>query len=307
MSRTAAVITVSDKGFRGERTDTAGPAVVRMLEQAGFQVVRTALVPDEMEDIRRELCLCADELRVALAVTVGGTGFSPRDVTPEATLAAAERQVPGIPEEMRRASMAVTPRGCLSRSAAGIRGRTLMVNLPGSEKAAGENLSAVLGPLGHGVDMLQSEGSADCGERPVREAPPSLDQWLQEAKSAPEAEKVGMYLAHCGVVRATARAQVRRGEASAPVTGMDVTYDPAKVDSAVAAARAMPGICYVRVWLNRGRLQVGEDLMRVLVGGDIRPHVLTALEALVGELKRTCITERELCGPDNGTTSHPPL
>ena len=161
-SRAAAVITVSDKGFRGEREDKSGPALVKMLEAAGYTVTRTAMVPDEDAAIRAELVRCADEERVALVLTTGGTGFSPRDVTPEATLAVVEREVRGIPEAMRWASLQITPRGCLSRAAAGIRGRTLIVNLPGSEKAARENLQAVLPALGHGLDMLHSEGSADC-------------------------------------------------------------------------------------------------------------------------------------------------
>ena len=162
MSYTAAVITVSDKGSRGERVDTSGPAVRTMLEDAGYQVVHTCVIPDEQETIQEELIKCADTLGITLVVTTGGTGFSPRDVTPEATLAVSQRAVPGIPEAMRYESLKVTDRACLSRSAAGIRGRTLIVNLPGSEKAAKENLAAVLKPIGHGLDMLCSQGSADC-------------------------------------------------------------------------------------------------------------------------------------------------
>ena len=162
MNYTAAVITVSDKGSQGERTDTSGPAVRIMLEDAGYQVVHTAIIPDEPEDIRAELIKCCDQMGLSLVVTTGGTGFSPRDVTPEATLSVVERVVPGIPEAMRFESLKYTNRACLSRSAAGIRARTLIVNLPGSEKAAKENLAAVLGPIGHGLDMLYSAGSADC-------------------------------------------------------------------------------------------------------------------------------------------------
>jgi len=158
---TAAVITVSDKGARGERVDTSGPAVREILEKAGFEVVYTAIVPDERADIERELIRCADEKHIALVMTTGGTGFSQRDITPEATLAVVERETRGIPEAMRWASLQITPRGCLSRSAAGIRGKTLIVNLPGSEKAARENLLAVIDPIGHGMDMLFSEGSSD--------------------------------------------------------------------------------------------------------------------------------------------------
>ena len=161
MKYTAAVITVSDKGARGERKDTSGPAVKAMLEEAGFEVVYTNIIPDEKEQIEAELIRCADERKIALVMTTGGTGFSQRDITPEATLAVIERETRGIPEAMRWASLQITPRGCLSRSAAGIRGKTLIVNLPGSEKAAKENLAAVIDPIGHGMDMLFSEGSSD--------------------------------------------------------------------------------------------------------------------------------------------------
>ena len=160
-SYSAAVITVSDKGYRGERVDTSGPAVRKMLEDAGFDVVHTAMLPDERELIRQELIRCADEKKIALVLTTGGTGFSQRDVTPEATLDAVERETRGIPEAMRWASLQITPRGCLSRSAAGIRGKTLIVNLPGSEKAAKENLTAVLDALGHAMEMLCADGSTD--------------------------------------------------------------------------------------------------------------------------------------------------
>ena len=165
-ARTAAVITVSDRGFRGERRDESGPALVAMLAEAGYVVAHTALVPDEAAAIRAELVRCADELRIALVLSTGGTGFSPRDVTPEATLAVLERETRGIPEAMRWASLKITPRACLSRAAAGIRGRCLIVHLPGSVKAAVENLAAVLPALAHGLDMLHSEGSAECAAQP---------------------------------------------------------------------------------------------------------------------------------------------
>ena len=157
----AAVITVSDKGYRGEREDTSGPAVCRMLAEAGFEVVYTSILPDERAQISEELIRCADEKRIPLVLTTGGTGFSQRDITPEATLAVVQRETRGIPEAMRYASLQITPRGCLSRSAAGIRGKTLIVNLPGSEKAARENLAAVIDALGHGLEMLYAEGSTD--------------------------------------------------------------------------------------------------------------------------------------------------
>ena len=162
MAYTAAVITVSDKGARGEREDKSGPALCALALEHGYDVVCTSIIPDEIDQIKAELLRCCDELGVRLVLTTGGTGFSPRDVTPEATMAVVERTTPGIPELMRAESMKITPRGCLSRSAAGIRGRSLIINLPGSPKAAKENLLAVIEPIKHGLDMLASEGSADC-------------------------------------------------------------------------------------------------------------------------------------------------
>lgn len=162
MRYTAAVITVSDKGFQGLREDTSGPNLVKILSDRDFQVQYTAIVPDDADAIKQELCKCADTLGVSLVLTTGGTGFSPRDITPEATLEVVERLTPGIPEAMRAESMRITPKACLSRSVAGIRNRTLMINLPGSKKAAEENILAVIDPVKHGLDMLLGEGSADC-------------------------------------------------------------------------------------------------------------------------------------------------
>ena len=164
MSYTAAVITVSDKGYRGQREDTSGPNLVKILTEKGFEVTYTSMVPDEPEMIKEQLVKCADELKIALVLTTGGTGFSPRDITPEATMVVVERLTPGIPEAMRAESMKITPKGCLSRSAAGIRGRSLIINLPGSKKASAENILAVIDPVAHGLDMLYSEGSADCAK-----------------------------------------------------------------------------------------------------------------------------------------------
>lgn len=296
---TAAVITVSDKGFRGEREDTSGPALCGMLQEQGWQVVYTAMMPDEKDMIRRELISCADEKQAALVLTTGGTGFSPRDVTPEATLSVVERLCPGIPEAMRAESMKITPHGCLSRETAGIRGRTLIINLPGSKKASTENLAAVLKPIRHGVEMLQSAGSADCAapEKPAQKAPekPSMDAWMKEAKAHPDADKVGMYLVHNGVVRATARSKVRQGnETAKPVIGMRFSCDWEKAQTAIEAAKAMEGVYYIRAWVNEGTLQVGDDIMFVLIGADIRPHAVDALQALVGRLKNECVTENEL-------------
>jgi len=164
MAYTAAVITISDKGYRGEREDTSGPALCDLLKEKGFEIAYTSVVPDESEMIQEELIKCSDELGISLVLTTGGTGFSPRDITPEATMAVVERATPGIPEAMRAESMKITPKGCLSRSAAGIRKRTLIINLPGSKKASQENVQAVIGAVIHGLDMLASEGSADCAE-----------------------------------------------------------------------------------------------------------------------------------------------
>mgnify|MGYP005807587517 CR=1 FL=1 len=157
----AAVLTVSDRSSRGERPDGAGPLVRELLEGAGYGVVETAIVPDEQSQIEAALRQWSDHEQVDLIVTTGGTGFSPRDVTPEATLAVCERMAPGIPEAMRYASLQITPRAMLSRAQAGIRRRTLIVNLPGSPKAAKENLEAVLPALSHGLDMLSGH-PADC-------------------------------------------------------------------------------------------------------------------------------------------------
>lgn len=130
------------------------------------------------------------------------------------------------------------------------------------------------------------------------QTPPSMDAWLREAKADPSAAKIGMYLTHNGTVRASAKAKVRQRDESAPdVTGMLFDYDEEKVAAAVAEVYRMPGIYYIKTWLNRGRLQVGDDLMFVLIGGDIRPHVIDAMQALVEQLKSTCVSETELSCP----------
>ena len=159
----AAVLTVSDRSFRGERPDTGGPLVADLLETGGYEVVRQDIVPDEQPEIEAMLKAIADSGEVQLLVTTGGTGFAPRDVTPEATLAVCDRLTPGIPEDMRYASLQITPRAMLSRAQAGIRKGTLIVNLPGSPKAAKENLEAVLPALSHGLEMLSGK-PADCAK-----------------------------------------------------------------------------------------------------------------------------------------------
>lgn len=157
----AAVLTVSDRSARGERPDESGPAAAAMLEAAGYQVVSQSIVPDERAEIEAALTALS-ESGTALIITTGGTGFAPRDVTPEATAAVCQRMVPGIPEAMRLASLAVTPRAMLSRAVAGICDKTLIVNLPGSPKAVRENLQAVLPALRHGLEVLRGE-ITNCG------------------------------------------------------------------------------------------------------------------------------------------------
>lgn len=124
---------------------------------------------------------------------------------------------------------------------------------------------------------------------------PSMDAWLQEAKQHESAPKIGMYLTHNGIVRQSAKAKVRQGaENTLPVTGMRFSYDPEAVDAVIADAYRMEGIYYIRVWLNEGELAVGDDIMYVLIGGDIRPRVVDALQYLVGRIKNECVTETEL-------------
>lgn len=129
----------------------------------------------------------------------------------------------------------------------------------------------------------------------ISKAIPSMDVWLREAKAHKDAHKVGMYLSHNGVVRQSPRALVRQGDGTAmPVTGMFFSYDKAKVEAAIAGTYKLAGIYYIRVWLNEGRLNVGDDIMFVLIGGDIRPHVVDALQYLVGRIKNECVHEEEI-------------
>jgi molybdopterin adenylyltransferase len=156
------ILTISDKGHAGERPDTAGPELGRLLDPACFQVAAYQVVPDDREAIVAQLVAWCDEARLDLILTTGGTGLSPRDVTPEATLSVAERLVPGLPEAMRVASLAKTPHAMLSRGVAAIRGGTLIINLPGSPKGARENLEAVAAALPHALEKLQGSPS-ECG------------------------------------------------------------------------------------------------------------------------------------------------
>ncbi len=152
------VLTSSDSGYAGQREDISGPTAAAMLKEAGWEQAGYALLPDDREMLADKLREVCDSGVCQLLVTTGGTGFSARDCMPEATAEACERMVPGIPEAMRWYSLQITPRAMLSRAAAGIRGGTLVVNLPGSPKAVRENLSAILDTLEHAVHMLQGQG-----------------------------------------------------------------------------------------------------------------------------------------------------
>lgn len=158
------VLTLSDKGARGERQDTSGPRLAEMLTAGGYEVARTLILADEEEQIATILVDWADGLGLDLIVTTGGTGVSPRDRTPEATRRVIEREVPGLAERMRQASLAKTIQAVWSRGIAGIRGNCLILNLPGSRRAAEENLDAVLPALRHGLEKLQGD-QADCVEQ----------------------------------------------------------------------------------------------------------------------------------------------
>ena len=162
MTMKVGILTVSDKGARGEREDRSGPAIREMMEAAGAEVVRSRIVPDEQDEIRAALIEWSDE-GLDLVLTTGGTGFSPRDWTPEATRAVIEREAPGLPEAMRRAGAEKTPSAMLSRAAAGIRKSTLIVNLPGSEKAVRESLAAILPALPHAIEILRGTASECAG------------------------------------------------------------------------------------------------------------------------------------------------
>lgn len=158
----AAVITLSDKGSRGERHNESGPALAACLREAGYDVVETLLLADEAGPLQQHLRRLADQRQVDLILTTGGTGLSPRDITPEATLAVADKQVPGISEALRAASLAITPRAMLSRGVSVIRKKTLIINFPGSTKACREYWAIVADVLPHGLDILRGTGG-DCG------------------------------------------------------------------------------------------------------------------------------------------------
>ena len=166
MSLRIGILTVSDRSSRGERADTSGPALQAVIAGQGWVVARSGIVPDQLTAIQEILIEWVDSGQVDVILTTGGTGFSQRDVTPEATLAVVERAAPGISEAMRLASLQVTPHAMLSRAMAGIRGRTLLINLPGSPKGAVENLQVVLPMLPHTVQLLHDEPDAEAGHLP---------------------------------------------------------------------------------------------------------------------------------------------
>lgn len=156
------VLTMSDKGARGEREDTSGPFLQELLAQQGYISKAYAVIPDQVELIAEKIISWVDEEKIDLIVTTGGTGVAPTDVTPEAMLKVIEKDIPGMAEAMRAASLKKTPNAVLSRGMAGIRGTSLIINLPGSKKAARENIEVLLPALTHGLDKIQG-GTSDCG------------------------------------------------------------------------------------------------------------------------------------------------
>ena len=158
------ILTISDRSSRGERADVSGPAIAELMRaRLGWEAAELAVIPDEYDIIRDTLVDWADRLGLDLILTTGGTGFAPRDITPEATRAALDREAPGIAEALRAASLKVTPHAMLSRAVAGMRGRTLIVNLPGSPKAVRENLEVLMPALPHALDLLKQAPGAEVG------------------------------------------------------------------------------------------------------------------------------------------------
>jgi molybdopterin adenylyltransferase len=157
------ILTVSDRSSRGERVDLSGPALAESVCAQNWSVVRSAVIPDDLDLIKKTLIDWSDAGELDIILTTGGTGFAPRDVTPEATLVIVERLTPGIPEAMRAESLRITPHAMLTRMVAGIRGRTLIINLPGSPKGAVENLQVVQRVLEHAVSLLRDDPASESG------------------------------------------------------------------------------------------------------------------------------------------------
>jgi len=155
------ILTLSDRSARGERADSSGPALAALIQSEGWSVVKQSLLPDEESAIREILVSWAESGEVDVILTTGGTGFSPRDVTPDATRAVIERDAPGLAEAMRAASLKVTPHAMLSRIVTGIRGKTLIVNLPGSPRGAAENLQVILPVIPHAVQLLREDPASE--------------------------------------------------------------------------------------------------------------------------------------------------
>jgi molybdenum cofactor synthesis domain-containing protein len=157
------VITISDRGYRGEREDVSGEVIQEMVQGLGAEVAFSTVVPDEGAEIRRVLIQGADEIGLDLIVTTGGTGVSPRDVTPDATREVIEREMPGFSEAMRMEGLKKTPHAMISRAVCGVRGRTLIVNLPGSPQAVREGLEVILPAIAHTIAKIQGD-PGECGE-----------------------------------------------------------------------------------------------------------------------------------------------
>lgn len=161
----AVVITVSDKGSQGKRQDLSGPAIAEMLAGVAIEVKHTLIIPDEADQIQKAIIQFADVEKMDLILTTGGTGVSPRDLTPDATLKVLDKEIPGMAEAMRIASMKITPHAMISRAVAGIRGHSLIINLPGSPKGATENLAVVLPAIPHAIEKIKGD-DRDCAISP---------------------------------------------------------------------------------------------------------------------------------------------